>query len=704
MKDFRIIYDGTDPVSLPDGTDLGVIGEHNAVKLVISLPASMVDGMTYHVVTVGGVDSAFIVDTEPNVDGAFRVENVIYMPLVAAFTHNRIADVTVTAYKQTGDVVQVVDKTPTAYGLTFSEGQPQEIVGGLVAEVKALENEVDAIRDDLPTSEEIERWNHVAVDAYTHTDDPVLGKLSETESGLLMYDGKMIGVDVVDTPNDLDADAKDGATAAACFEIPAEHLVYPEQTADEAVQIDYSDEALTIGNPKYSDSAIDALISDFSSWPTATIETENSEAQLLVNVIPVVPDISDNDYVTAGIEISADGCIVDANATSKYALSMSLINSASAFVNPNKIIEVDETHIAAPAAAFCVFEDIDGVIDEIEGQLTKGWNIMLVTVELPSYEPTAVSFVNNININDWIVYPNNMSGILEVYGTKATILLKGIYDVISEAKNKGLYVHENGVWQLSGDVQDYTPLSFKEYSGLVVRDLVRDYGVQDVPVYNVGSTGSICKMLDASDQFISLEEARQPNGDPVRFVKVFLNGTYYVFLPVPLEGAGATIPAGWSSGGQTVDAPSLAGFTPVKMEVGNMIYEDLSILPADAKLALGSLSQCINESADALGHINIPDDAVIRYAGKIEQNRKYYFSTGFDVSFDLPDVEDSKTDAQFVMYLNCSADNVDLSFPADTVFSGDVDSSQGKHKLIGCWLKDERCWAVGCLSYEEASA
>ncbi len=187
MKDFRIIFNGIKPISLPDGICLGVVGESNVVRLVLTLPESMVDGMDYHVVTIGGVDSARIVGTNVNIEIAYRVGNVIYMPLSSAYTTQRITDLTVTAYKQTGDVVQIIDKTPTVYGLKFDEGQPRPADGGLASEVAALENrvdglesEVDAIRDDVPTAEEIAAWNEAAADKHTHENKTVLDDITST--------------------------------------------------------------------------------------------------------------------------------------------------------------------------------------------------------------------------------------------------------------------------------------------------------------------------------------------------------------------------------------------------------------------------------------------------------------------------------------------------------------------------------------------
>lgn len=144
MTDFRIIFTETD-ISLPDGANCGVQGEHNAVQLVITLPQSMIEDITYHTVTIGGVESALIVDTHESADGAYRVGNVLYFPLTAAWTQQTIVDLYVTAYRQVGSAVQLVDKTPTVYGLRFSpSGTPDEVQpGGLVGQIYDLNQKVD---------------------------------------------------------------------------------------------------------------------------------------------------------------------------------------------------------------------------------------------------------------------------------------------------------------------------------------------------------------------------------------------------------------------------------------------------------------------------------------------------------------------------------------------------------------------------------
>ena len=150
MNNCRIVFTEND-VSLPDGVSLGQQGEHNAVQLVITLPDSMIGGITYHTVTLGGAESALIVDTHESADGAYRVGNVLYFPLSAAWTQKQIADLYVTAYRQAGSAVQLVDKTPTVYGLHFSpSGTAADVQpGGIAAKVYKLEQQIAQMQETM---------------------------------------------------------------------------------------------------------------------------------------------------------------------------------------------------------------------------------------------------------------------------------------------------------------------------------------------------------------------------------------------------------------------------------------------------------------------------------------------------------------------------------------------------------------------------
>lgn len=523
MKDFRIIFNGTDPIALPDGICLGVVGEHNAVQLVITLPDSMIVNMDYHTVTIGGIESARIVSTSENVDGAFRVGNVIYQPLTATYTTQRIVDVSVTAYRQVGDNVLAVDKTPTVYGLRFDAGQKIHMIGGLAAEVAALEVRTDALEDDVAE---------------------LAGKVIETVT------------------------------------------VFPDDPDDnEIVYLNASDSGFYRWNG--------------SEWVMLTDDNRGLEA--LANIV------------------------------------------SSLYGKVEKIAVVEK------------YSDLSD----------------------SEYDDAFVAFV---------------------YGIDGT------------TDKRGVYVKTNGEWvdpYRTDDSDDVTLLEFKNYASLVVRDdVINSDGIQDVPVYT-GGVEEICKLTAGTD-YIALQEVRNEisetvSGMPVRVLNVRLGGTsfYYVGAPLLLSD-GTTVSKGWRNG----NAPVIADFSPTSFSVNNTTYTASDTLPDDALSALRSLSQCVNVSADAMGTIRIPDDAVVRFAGDVKPNRKYYFTAiaGSEISFTLPTVPFTTDDAQFVIYLDCG-NYVDLVFPNGTKFVGGTipNSDAGSHKIIGCWLKDAGAWAIGCIDYSEVS-
>lgn len=139
-------------VSLPDGSNCGVQGEHNAVQLVIALPVSMIDGCDYHAILFadnsGNIIPSDVIQTDVNADGAYRDGKTIYQPLTAAYTANKTAEIYVVGYKQDGDHITVVDRTkPVNLWFTPVPGFSKPTYpSGLETNVKGLMDEFDAIR------------------------------------------------------------------------------------------------------------------------------------------------------------------------------------------------------------------------------------------------------------------------------------------------------------------------------------------------------------------------------------------------------------------------------------------------------------------------------------------------------------------------------------------------------------------------------
>lgn len=277
------------------------------------------------------------------------------------------------------------------------------------------------------------------------------------------------------------------------------------------------------------------------------------------------------------------------------------------------------------------------------------------------------------------------------------------------SNSKGMYV-KLGSWKRTlldePEQDDVTLLGLTTYENLVIRDEVLSDSIQDVPVFACGDIylgGQLIGMVDANDNYIALNDIDDADGLPVRYIKTNFDGTIKVWFPVATSPVSSMIsyPQGWSEGGVSTTAPSFAGFTPTHIDYKNTSYTDLTTIPAVVKSALRSLSQCINVSKEAMGSIYIPEDSVARFNGTIETNRKYYFNTDMDFALDLPAVPFTEEDTQFAIYLK-TGHGVDMALPSDVLVSGEIDTNEGNHKVIGCYDKTVNKWCIGCVDYEVA--
>ena len=137
MNDIRIIFGASGRVDFPDGTCLGVVGEHNAARLALHIPPSMVDDATQHVVRLQLADKVVVtgkITEEPNAAGAYRDENVIYLPLTQELTVSPTVSLRVLSVTKIGAADAVLDSTEPARGLwlhTMDEsGEPVVIPSG----------------------------------------------------------------------------------------------------------------------------------------------------------------------------------------------------------------------------------------------------------------------------------------------------------------------------------------------------------------------------------------------------------------------------------------------------------------------------------------------------------------------------------------------------------------------------------------------
>lgn len=122
MNDIRIIFGAPGGVDCPDGTCLGVQGEHNAARLVITLPAGMIEGVTHHVVRYQLADKALStapITEEPNAEGAYRDGCTLYVPLTKDVTNTLTLSLRVLAMTKLGSADGILDSTEPVQGLYF---------------------------------------------------------------------------------------------------------------------------------------------------------------------------------------------------------------------------------------------------------------------------------------------------------------------------------------------------------------------------------------------------------------------------------------------------------------------------------------------------------------------------------------------------------------------------------------------------------
>jgi len=710
MNDIRVLFNVPGGVDLPDGTCLGVVGEHNAVQLVITLPDSMVTDMDYHTVTIGRVESARIVEADANVDGAYRVGNTIYQPLTAAYTECSIVDLSVTAYKQLGDAAQVVDKTPTVYGLRFDGGTPLKVPGGLAAEVAALTLLVNAIRNDIPTAALIEAWNGAVTDSHTHQNAAALETI--TAALIEAWNGAVT-----------DSHTHQNAAALDKLLVVSRYSELPSNASNGTVAVVTEKDE---GIKPFSEYDANA---DASYPITISLSMEfDEDVSVGTDLLNIITSNSGEDGVSSFL-VSVD----DGSGSPEYGILEMYIKTNAVNPKPYSVVvsaegvkesDVYELLEITPSAGAEVtvffiysFDDMEGIFTSEGGEignsfeLAEGWNV--VCLEENDGDTTLYS----APVNDPNDYFNHI-GTFDEYDSEASELY--LYDVFSvkfSEDKRGVYHKVEGVWvdfYKSSTPDDVAMLGFDPYSNLVIRDeAIFGESIMDVPIYDCSGSAYICSLYEANsesqaasgfDNGIELLEMRQNDtGMPFLVVNVWLNGTLYSYFSADYKNdAGVTlVSAGWNKNDTPTARPTIA-FTPNRFRVGQeTAYYDLNDLTDGAKSALRSLSQCINVSAAAMGTIiESSENDVIRFVGEIKPNRQYSFITADDCVFTFPTVEFAKEDLQFVMYLTCTAD-VDLSFPSGTLMSGgEINSDEGLHKLIGSYHRGADKWAVGGIDYE----
>ena len=278
---------------------------------------------------------------------------------------------------------------------------------------------------------------------HTHSNKNVLDKFSQTNDKLL-FDGDPVGgVQTVANPSALPANAANGSVAVALSDDPAQTIVYPSQTADEAVSVNIAGMDIAIGTPSYNATAIAAAISAQDISARGTVELGNG-ASIQFTIEPVVPDAADNAYTLGGITLDEDAITDVPTSTKLYGILADWGESYADVVKPDKIVQVDAEHEKIPISGFFAFEDLE---TEDGDALSAGWNVFCVTVDTASHSVlTDAEYETGVDINEYLNLPASDENAMTIEGTSGSLLFDGIVKPAGQARQKGLYVKLGDDW------------------------------------------------------------------------------------------------------------------------------------------------------------------------------------------------------------------------------------------------------------------
>ena len=286
---------------------------------------------------------------------------------------------------------------------------------------------------------------------HTHENESTLDKLTES-NGRLLFDGTDIGgVRVYGTPVALPANAPNGSVAVALNDgAVGTPIMYPAQTADEEIAVDIEGMDLAIGTPAYSETAINAAIAAGDIGAAGTVEFE-TDAAIGFSLIPVVSDVSDNAYTSAGITLGSEWVALAESCTKKYVVRADFAQTGLDLIAPDKIEEVGNGCRSLPVQGIFAFEDVSCEINGIQGTLHAGWNMLRFVLEYDGRdygETVDVIIDNDVNINEYLCLPTSAESAqndMTLEGTRAAELFAGIVENLSTVPG-GLYV-KRGTWK-----------------------------------------------------------------------------------------------------------------------------------------------------------------------------------------------------------------------------------------------------------------
>lgn len=189
------------------------------------------------------------------------------------------------------------------------------------------------------------------------------------------------------------------------------------------IDVDIAGKSFTVGTPVLSEFGLEAALANHA-LPTMAIQFAGGSSYG-GELFPIVSDLSDNKFVDAGITVAAEKAIVG-QSDNDYAVSLSLIDSGTDALNPNKIIQVDESHISVPGVAIYVFEPVTGLVGGMLTESLEGWNIVRLTLDTSTFDVTDAAIEMDVDISDYLNIVPDDGNTMTVDGVGGLELYDGV--------------------------------------------------------------------------------------------------------------------------------------------------------------------------------------------------------------------------------------------------------------------------------------
>ena len=293
--------------------------------------------------------------------------------------------------------------------------------------------------------------NGAPVGSYTTIPDCIEACAKKATSG--GGGGGDTGIDVYDYQSDLPATADNGSVAVVLNGgAYTSAVALPAQQEGESVSTEVGDLDIVITEPSYSADGLTAILTNKADETSFDLDKLNDGSGELMGVfIPVVDDVSDNVFVTAGMTIDADSAFVVSSCTKNYVLLFSTPYD-SGIIKDSAIVEVDASHARLPIAAIYAYEDLSGTaFGSLTVDLKAGWNVWTAVCESDGHggygdEGTDYETVNEADLSDYYTIETSASSEINLKGYGASLIYAGVISQVISLGNCGLYVRLGNEW------------------------------------------------------------------------------------------------------------------------------------------------------------------------------------------------------------------------------------------------------------------